>query len=122
MLPPGFTFPRLSELYPMTIAGTEQPQIWKPFGATLADKDPRGGFNNACIARLAPGVSQAQALSALNALQAALPKDIDAMDLRAALVPLQDQITGRSSPDPRPTPARHRLAASARCSSISKSA
>jgi predicted permease len=96
VLPAGFTFPRLSELYPITIAATEQPQIWKPFGATAADKDPRGGFNYACVARLAPGISQAQALSALHALQAALPKDIAATDLRAALVPLQDQITGRS--------------------------
>ena len=97
VLPATFVFPALSALYPITIADAGQPQIWKPFAATAADRDPQSGFNFASLAQLASGVSPAQALSALNAEQAALPNASSASGvLKAALVPLQSQVTERS--------------------------
>src|SRR5207247_5887682 len=70
VLPP-FSFPKVSELFPITIATTSAPQIWKPLGPSPEELDG-GGFNFACIARLRPGVSVAKARSALNALQETL--------------------------------------------------
>ncbi|MGA3176395.1 MAG: FtsX-like permease family protein [Candidatus Acidiferrum sp.] len=56
-----------------------------------------GDFNYACIACLRPGVSIPQAVSELNLLQANIVRKLGAnVELRATLVPLQDQLTGRS--------------------------
>ena len=97
VLPATFVFPSLSALYPITITGSGQPQIWKPFAATAADKDPQGGFNFASLAQLGSGVSRAQAVTALNAEQAALRDAGSAAAApRAALVPLQTQLSERS--------------------------
>jgi predicted permease len=97
VLPRDFQFPRLSELYAMTIAG-EKPQIWKPLAIADQDLGPMGDFNYAGIARLRPGVSASQALGELNALQAEFAKTLpEKIELRAELTPLQDQITGRAS-------------------------
>jgi hypothetical protein len=71
VLPP-FPFPKVSELFPMTIATTSSPQIWKPLGATPGELAGTG-FNFACLARLKPGISIAPAVSALNTLQETLP-------------------------------------------------
>lgn len=91
-----FHFPKLSQLYAMTVAA-ERPELWKPFAVRPDELEALGDFNFACIARLRPGVSLDQALAELNAVQAHLatlaPEKID---LSTVLVPLQDQITGRS--------------------------
>jgi predicted permease len=96
VLPASFHFPKLNQLFAVTVA-EEQPQLWKPFGLRDEEKDDMGDFNFSCIARLGPGVSLAQALSELNVIQsnitARLPEKVE---LRAALVPLQEQITGRA--------------------------
>ena len=96
VLPAGFHFPKLNQLFAMTMVG-EEPQLWKPFALRDEEKDEMGDFNYICIARLAPGVSSSQALSELNVIQgnisARLPEKVE---LRAALVPLKEQITGRS--------------------------
>jgi predicted permease len=75
----------------------ERPQIWKPFAVREDELESLGDFNFACIAALRAGVSVQQALADLDTIQArvaaAAPEKIE---LRTAMVPLQDQITGRS--------------------------
>ncbi|HKW97212.1 MAG TPA: ABC transporter permease [Bryobacteraceae bacterium] len=94
-------FPKLSQLYAMTIS-EERPQLWKPFALRDSEKEAMGDFNFVCIARLRRGVSPSQALSELNVLQANYIRDLPAselpekIELRAALMPLQDQMTGRA--------------------------
>jgi len=96
VLPRGFHFPKLNQLYAMTIA-EERPQIWKPFALRDDELELLGDFNYACIVRLRRGVQPAQALSELNIVQAHIANQTgEKIELRAALVPLQDQITGRS--------------------------
>src|SRR5579864_1838671 len=96
VLPRGFHFPKLNQLYAMTIA-EERPEIWKPFALRDDELDALGDFNYACIGRLRRGVQRALALSELNVVQAHIASHTgEKIELRAALVPLQDQITGRS--------------------------
>lgn len=96
VLPADFHFPRINQLFAMTLTG-EQPQIWKPFGLRDSEKSDMGDFNYVCIGRLAPGVSLSQARSELNVIQANIAGRFpEKIELRAELVPLQDQITGRS--------------------------
>jgi putative ABC transport system permease protein len=96
VLPRGFHFPKLNQLYAMTIA-EERPEIWKPFALRDDELEALGDFNYACIGRLRRGVQPAQALSELNVVQSHIASQSgEKIELRAALVPLQDQITGRS--------------------------
>jgi putative ABC transport system permease protein len=96
VLPAGFHFPKMNQLFAMTLAG-DQPQIWKPFGLRDEEKGDMGDFNFVCIARLGPGVTSSQALSELNVIQANFAARLaEKIELRAALVPLQEQITGRA--------------------------
>ena len=91
-----FHFPKLSQLYAMTVTA-ERPELWKPFAVRADELEALGDFNFACIARLRSGVSLRRALEELNATQAHLASLVpEKMDLSALLVPLQDQITGRS--------------------------
>jgi predicted permease len=94
VLPP-LSFPKVSELFPITIATTSSPQLWKPLGAAPQELASRGDYNFACIARLKPGISVAQARSALNALQETLPQRPPDATLQANVVPLVDQVAGR---------------------------
>jgi len=92
----GLHFPKLSQLYAMTVS-EDRPQLWKPFAVRDDELDEMGDFNFACIARLKHGVAASQALSELKVLQADFVKNAPfKVELRAALIPLQDQITGRS--------------------------
>jgi putative ABC transport system permease protein len=96
VLPPGFHFPKLNQLYAMTIA-EERPEIWKPFALRDEELEPLGDFNYACIGRLRRGVQPAQALSELNVVQSHIASQSgEKIELHAALVKLRDQITGRS--------------------------
>jgi len=96
VLPASFHFPKLNQLFAMTVA-EERPQLWKPFGLRDDELQPIGDFNFSCIARLKPGISPARTLSELNVVQARIASQFpEKVELRAALVPLQDQITGRS--------------------------
>ncbi|HEX4769361.1 MAG TPA: ABC transporter permease [Bryobacteraceae bacterium] len=96
VLSANFHFPKISQLYAMSIVA-ERPELWKPFAARPDEIEPMGDFNYACIARLRQGVSLKQAGAELNRVQANLAKLIpDKTALLAAMVPLQDQITGRS--------------------------
>jgi len=96
VLPASFHFPKMNQLFAMTMTG-EQPQLWKPFGLRDDEKDDMGDFNYICIARLGPDVSSSQALSELNVIQGNIARRLsEKVELRAALVPLQEQITGRA--------------------------
>jgi len=96
VLPASFHFPKMSQLFALTMAG-EEPQLWKPFGLRDDEKSEMGDFNYVCIARLGPGVSSSQALSELNVIQGNITGRLsETVELRAALVLLQEQITGRS--------------------------
>ena len=92
----SFHFPNLSQLYAMRVS-EEQPDFWKPFAVKPDELEAIGDFNYACIARLKPGFTRAQALAQLEAVQAELARRIpEKVELHAAMVPLQDQITSRS--------------------------
>jgi putative ABC transport system permease protein len=96
VLPENFHFPKLSQLFAMTVA-EERPDIWKPFAIRTDELDDQGDFNFACIGLLKPGVSPSQALSELNLIQANLGRQTpEKLEFFASLVPLQSQITGRS--------------------------
>jgi len=96
VLSPLFHFPKLSQLYAMNIT-SEQPDLWKPFAVKPDELEAFGDFNYICIARLRAGVSASQALAELNAVQASLANRApEKIELLAAIVPLQDQITSRS--------------------------
>ncbi|MGH9619042.1 MAG: ABC transporter permease [Bryobacteraceae bacterium] len=96
VLPASFRFPKLSDLFAMKI-GEERPEIWAPFGLRKDKLDSMGDFNYACIARLRPGVTLAQARTQLNIEQARIAKQAPVkIQLLAAVIPLRSQITGRS--------------------------
>src|SRR6185369_13649100 len=96
VLPRDFQFPKLSDLYAMTIV-EERPQIWKPFAVADRELSPMGDFNYAGVVRLRPGVSVAQARAELNGIQGEIAKGFpEKVELRAELVGLQEQITGRA--------------------------
>jgi predicted permease len=96
VLSSSFHFPKLSQLYAMSIAA-ERPELWKPFALEPDELQSMGDFNYACIARLQPAVSLKQALAELNGAQARLARlTPENAELLASLVPLQDQITSRS--------------------------
>ncbi len=95
VLPASFHFPKLSQLFAMEIA-EQRPEIWRPFALRPDEMDELGDFNYACIARLKPGASVAQAQGELNALQAELAKRIPYhVNFSAVMVPLERQITSR---------------------------
>lgn len=95
VLPASFHFPKLSQLFAMEIA-EQRPEIWRPFALRPDEMEDLGDFNYACIARLKPGASIAQAQGELNALQAELAKRIPFhVSLSAVMVPLERQITSR---------------------------
>jgi predicted permease len=96
VLSPSFHFPRLNQLYAMKVS-EDQPEFWKPFAVKPDELEPLGDFNYISVARLRPGVSRVQALAQLNGAQADLARQApEKIELFAALVPLQDQITSRS--------------------------
>ena len=97
VLPQEFHFPKLSHLYAMS-AAVERPEVWIPFVVEPFElANPMGQFNFACIARLKPDVSPAEALSELNVVQATIARQApQKVNLSASIVPLRDQIVSRS--------------------------
>ncbi|HYL77418.1 MAG TPA: ABC transporter permease [Bryobacteraceae bacterium] len=96
VLPAGFHFPKMSQLFAMPVA-EERPELWTPFAVRDSELQPLGDFNYAAIGRLRPGVGLQQAISELNVVQAQSASQApEKIELRAALVPLQEQITGKS--------------------------
>jgi predicted permease len=97
VLPPGLVLPKVSELQGMRF-GDLNPDVWKPFAVRDQELASMGDFNFGCLARLNPGVFAEQALAELNSIQSAIVNQFvhEKIDLRASVVPLQAQITGRS--------------------------
>jgi putative ABC transport system permease protein len=97
VLPRGLRVPKVSQLQGLQF-GDVNNDLWKPIAIRDDQLSPLGDFNYACITRLKPGVAAAQALEELNALQASIIQRFspEPIELRAFLVPLQAQITGRS--------------------------
>jgi predicted permease len=95
VLPDGFHFPQLSHLYALQIS-EERPLIWRPF-VIRQDESPVGDFNYAAVARLKQSASPKQAVSEMDAiLNGIFEKEPEKIEVHAVLVPLQEQITGRS--------------------------
>jgi len=99
VLPASFHFPRLSDLYPLTIV-QDQPQIWKPLALRAEELAPISDFNFVSLGRLKAGVSSGQAASELDVVQKSLsvelPRFLGPADLHAHVLPLQDRIIGRA--------------------------
>ena len=97
VLPRGLEIPKVSQLQSLQF-GDVNNDLWKPIAIRPDQLSPLGDFNYACIARLKPDVSASRALDELNALQASIIQRFspEPIELRAYLVPLQAQITGRS--------------------------
>jgi predicted permease len=96
VLASSFHFPKLSQLYAMSITA-ERPELWKPFALRPQELSSLGDFNYACIGRVRSGISLDVALAELNRAQSDIASRLpEKVTLLAAIVPLQDQITGRS--------------------------
>ncbi len=97
VLPSGLVVPKLSQLQSMKY-GDVNPDLWKPLAIRDEELSPMGDLNFAGLVRLKPGVSPSQALAELNAIQEGIIQRLVKQNvvLRAELVPLQAQITGRS--------------------------
>jgi putative ABC transport system permease protein len=96
VLPPDFRFPKIADLYAMTVDDA-RPSIWKPFAVKESELGSLGDFNYACIVALKPGTSPEQATAEMNGVLQAISRGFpEKIELFASLVPLQQQITGRS--------------------------
>lgn len=96
VLAPDFHFPKLSQLYAMTITA-DRPEIWKPFAARQDELELLGDHNFICVARMRPGITLERAKAELDAVQARVAaRAPEKIELFTALAPLQDQITGRA--------------------------
>jgi predicted permease len=95
VLPPGFQTPNNPVFRTFRM---EKAEIFKPIGYENDDlKLHMGDMNYWAIARLRPGVTLQRAAAEMNAVQAAISAQIpDNLDLRAAMLPLQEQIVGES--------------------------
>jgi predicted permease len=95
VLAPDFRFPKLGDLFAMIIY-RGRPQIWKPLALTKNEATQAEDFNFICIARLKRGAASSAANDEINAIQATISKRTPGTDLRAVMLPLDEQITGRS--------------------------
>jgi len=98
VLPGSFHFPKLSDLYPLTIV-QDTPQIWKPLALGPDERTLGSRFDFVAIGRLKPGVSASQASSELDAIQKAftaqMPRALGS-DLRTLVHSLQGRIIERA--------------------------
>jgi putative ABC transport system permease protein len=70
--------------------------VFRPAAVDLSQIDLMGEFNDQVLARLKPGVSETQAQSELNVIQAAIAKQLpEPMHLAAQVTPLVEEVTGR---------------------------
>lgn len=73
------------------------PQLWRPLALTAEQRPAIGNYSFASLARLKPGVTIEHARSELEAVQANLLREAPTKgDVRTTIVPLHDQIAGRS--------------------------
>jgi len=93
VLSPTFHFPK--EMGSLNKFGART-AFFKPLGgARFNEQGLIGDFDFAAIGRLKPGVSPAQAVAELDVVQDAIAKaDNEGLNLRAELIPLQEEIVG----------------------------
>jgi predicted permease len=96
VLPASFTFPRLSQLYPLE-AKWGAPQLWRPFVPTPRELRPAGSFSYLALGHLRPGVSVTQATDDISAIQGELARTLPGLSVsRVVVEPLAQQITSRT--------------------------
>jgi putative ABC transport system permease protein len=96
VLPPGADLPKLAELYSVEV-DLGRPEFFAPFAPTENDLRWTGSYNYVAIGRLKADVSAAQASAEINAVQADLAtRAPQRAQFGAVLVPMPDQIAGRS--------------------------
>jgi predicted permease len=94
VMPPHFSFPSGSQL-PIHVRLPAETDLWLPLGLTPEQIDDRGSHDLAVLARLAPGVTLAQARAEMNAIAHRLEEEHHGLTGWAAgVVPLQDQVVG----------------------------
>jgi predicted permease len=99
ILPRDFSFPG-TEALGAGPGAVSAPDLFVPLALTSHEKTTPGEFNYTVIGRLAAGATLAQARARFDALQAGISERIGQADqkmtLRAALVPLQEEVVGSS--------------------------
>ena len=95
VLAPDFRFPKIADLFAMTIY-EGRPQIWKPLALTKDEATQSENFSFVCIVRLKATASHAAAIEEVNRVQTTIAKQFPGAELRAVMLPLEEQITGRS--------------------------
>jgi putative ABC transport system permease protein len=96
VLPAGVDLPKLAELYSVEV-DLGRAEFFAPFAPTENDLRLIGSYNYVAIGRLKEDVSAAQASAEINAVQADLAtRAPQRAQFGAALVPMADQIAGRS--------------------------
>ncbi len=71
--------------------------IFVPFAIRDSEVAVLAEFNYTCVARLKPGVSMQQAAADLDTIESGIVKDLpEKVELRAAVLPLRDEIAGSS--------------------------
>ena len=94
VLRPDFRFPSGDKLGPLN-QFPKHAEIFKPMGFNWAKMGRVGQFNFAALIRLRAGANPARAEAEMTAAVADAGREMK-MDLRAHLVPLQEQVTGGS--------------------------
>jgi predicted permease len=94
VLRPDFRFPSGEKLGPLN-QFPKHAEMFKPMGFDWAKLGRLGQFNFACLIRLRPGANPARAEAEMTASIADAGREMK-MPLRAHLMPLQEQVTGRS--------------------------
>ena len=96
VLPAGADLPKLAELYSVDV-DLGRAEFFTPFAPTPNDLRLIGSYNYVAIGRLREGVSETQASAELNTIQADLAtRAPQRTQFGAMLVPMSDQIAGRS--------------------------
>ena len=96
VLPPDFRFPKIADLFAMTVY-LGRPEIWKPLALTKDEATQSENFNFSSVVRVKASSSHAAATEQINRVQGTIAKQMSGFgELRALMVPLDEQITGRS--------------------------
>jgi len=96
VLPPAPLAPRPKDLQGM-MRTEKRPELYKPLGIRPEDTGPIGDFNYACLARLRLGATREQAEAELSTMADNVARlEVPDAGVRAALVPLQDQLSAAS--------------------------
>ena len=94
VLPPSFRVPATEASTLVSLA--KDTEVFRPAAVDLNQIDLIGQFNDQVLARLKPGVSQKQAQSELNVIQAAIAKQLpEPLHLATEVTPLVEEVTGR---------------------------